>query len=621
MKHILPALLVYCATTVSVEARQLLWGDTHLHTNRSMDAFTVGNLTADPATAYRYAQGLPVIHPYHRARIQIETPLDFLVVSDHAEYMGVIRYVHQEGVPGEGLGIVERLQAMVATWVLRWGVDGGGGLELFGDHLPPPEDPRAVARRMLSGEEDLNITWIPPLPQVESATWRDITEAADAYNRPGEFTAFIGWEWSSIPGGANLHRIVVTDSGAAVAQQYQPFSFINSPYPEDLWAWLDETSDKTGANFIAIPHNSNISKGYMFDTETLRGEPLSENYVSTRRKWEPVTEVTQIKGDSETHPDLSPDDPFADFETYPFYIQRDTTPYVAGEGDYIRPALKRGLAIERELGLNPYQFGLIGSTDAHTGMASAEEDNFHGKLAMDSTPENKVREVLPGRPTGWSMSASGLAAVWAEENTRESILEAMKRREVYATSGPRIGVQFFAGSGIDESLLEAQDVYQEATAVGVPMGCEFRALTGKAPAFLVRATRDPVGANLDRIQIVKGWLDAEGQLHERIFDVAWSPGRSLDENGNLPPVGDTVDRATGAYSNDIGAPELATVWRDPTFEIGQPAFYYVRVLQIPTPRHSLYDAIALGQEHAGDHPDTIQDRAYTSPIWYRPRGN
>ncbi len=229
--------------------------------------------------------------------------------------------------------------------------------------------------------------------------------------------------------------------------------------------------------------------------------------------------------------------------------------------------------------------------------------------------------MLPGRPTGWSMSASGLAAVWAEENTRESILEAMKRREVYATSGPRIGVQFFAGSGIDENLLEEQDLYRAATAVGVPMGGEFRALTGEAPAFLVRATRDPVGANLDRIQIVKGWLDADGKLHERIFDVAWSPGRSLDENGNLPAVGDTVDRATGTYTNDIGAPELATVWRDPTFEIGQPAFYYVRVLQIPTPRHSLYDAIALGREHAGDHPDSIQDRAYTSPIWYRPRDN
>ena len=616
---ILAALLV--ANVSAAETRQLLWGDTHLHTNRSMDAFTVGNLTADPATAYRYAQGLPVIHPYHRARVQIETPLDFLVVSDHAEYMGVIRHVYNEGVPSEDLGVIDRLKAMVATQVLRWGVDSGEGLELFGDRLPLPEDPPSVAKRMLAGEEDLDITWIPPLPKVESVAWRDITTAADAYNRPGEFTAFIGWEWSSIPGGANLHRIVITDSGASVAQQYQPFSFINSPFPEDLWAWLDDTSDSTGANFIAIPHNSNISKGYMFDTVTLRGKPLTESYLATRRKWEPVTEVTQIKGDSETHPDLSPEDPFAEFETYPYYIQRDPTPYVAGEGDYIRPALKRGLAIERELGQNPFQFGLIGSTDAHTGMASAEEDNFHGKLAMDSTPENKIANVLPGRPTGWSMSASGLAAVWAEKNTRESILAAMKRREVYATSGPRIGVQFFAGSGIDETLLDSPDVYRAATAVGVPMGGELSTLAGMAPAFLVRATKDPVGANLDRVQIVKGWLDAEGQLHERIFDVAWSPGRMPNANGMLPPVGDTVDRQTGSYTNDIGAPELATVWRDPTFDADQPAFYYARVLQIPTPRHSLYDAIALDAGEADGHPDTIQDRAYTSPVWYRPSAN
>ena len=622
MQRILGLVVLLLAGNVFAgEARQLLWGDTHLHTNRSMDAFTVGNLTADPATAYRYAQGLPVIHPYHRARVQIETPLDFLVVSDHAEYLGVIRHVYSEGVPGEGLGIMERLQAMVATWVLRWGVDSARGLELFGDRLPLPEDPPAVAKRMLSGEEDLDITWIPPLPGVEATTWREITDAADAYNRPGEFTAFIGWEWSSIPGGANLHRIVITDSGAPVAQQYQPFSFINSPFPEDLWAWLDETSDRTGAGFISIPHNSNISKGYMFDTVTLGGKPLTESYLATRRKWEPVTEVTQIKGDSETHPKLSPNDPFADFETYPFYIQRDPTPYVPLEGDYIRPALMRGLALERELGLNPFQFGLIGSTDAHTGMASAEEDNFHGKLAMDSIPENKTREALPGRPTGWSMSASGLAAVWAEENTRESILEAMKRREVYATTGPRIGVQFFAGGGIDESLLDATDIYRAATAVGVPMGGEFSELDDIAPSFLVRATKDPQGANLDRIQIVKGWLDADGQLHERVFDVAWSPGRLPDASGQLPPVGDTVDRASGSYANTIGTPELATVWRDPTFVADQPAFYYARVLQIPTPRHSLYDAIALGMEGADGHPDAIQERAYTSPIWYRPRSN
>ncbi|NCF17955.1 MAG: DUF3604 domain-containing protein [Haliea sp.] len=622
MKKLMTLACLLCFTAGNaVQAKQLLWGDTHLHTNNSMDAFTVGNLTADPATAYRYAMGMPVIHPYHRARVQIETPLDFLVVSDHAEYLGVIRHIYHEGVPGDDLGIIERAQAMVATWILRWGIDSGGGLELFGDELPPPEDPPEAASRMLSGEEDLDITWIPPLPQVESATWREATMAADAHNRPGEFSAFIGWEWSSIPGGANLHRIVITDSDAATAQQYQPFSFVNSPFPEDLWAWLDNVSEKTGADFISIPHNSNISKGYMFDTETLRGKPLTADYVATRMKWEKVAEVTQIKGDSETHPDLSPEDPFADFESYPYYIQRDPTPYVAGEGDYIRPALKRGLAIERELGQNPYQFGLIGSTDAHTAMASAEEDNFHGKLAQDSIPENKSGGAIRGSVTGWSMSASGLAAVWAKENTRESILAAMKRREVYATSGPRIAVQFFAGPLISEELLQAADVYGAASAAGVPMGGEFSSRTGQAPAFLVRAMKDPVGANLDRVQIVKGWIDGGGQLHEQVFDVAWSGDRIPDSDGRLPPVGDTVDRASATYSNDIGAAELSTVWRDPQFDPSQPAFYYTRVLQIPTPRHSLYDAIALGKDGADDHPDTIQERAYTSPVWYRPSGN
>jgi hypothetical protein len=271
------------------------------------------------------------------------------------------------------------------------------------------------------------------------------------------------------------------------------------------------------------------------------------------------------------------------------------------------------------VGQNPYQFGLIGSTDAHTGMASAEEDNFHGKLAQDSIPENKVGGAIAGSVTGWDMSASGLAAVWAEENTRESILAAMKRREVYATSGPRIGVQFFAGSGITEDLLQAEDVYAAATAVGVPMGGELSSLAGDAPAFLVRAVKDPLGANLDRIQIVKGWVEESGDLREQVFDVAWSGSRLPDSSGNVPPVGDTVDRATATYTNDIGAPELATVWRDPLFDPAQSAFYYVRVLQIPTPRHSLYDAIALGLDSANDQPDTIQDRAYTSPVWYRPR--
>jgi len=619
MKRLLIGLgaMLFAISGLAAEGKRLFWGDTHLHTNRSMDAFTVGNRTADPETAYRYARGLPVIHPYHRARIRIETPLDFLVVSDHAEFLGMIRHIYTEGVPGDDLGIIDRARAYFSTLVLRYAIDNEIGLQLFGSELPEAENPANAAQKSLE-QPAVTLTGIPPLPQVEADTWAQITNTADAYNSPGEFTAFIGWEWSSIPGGANLHRIVITDSGAAVAQQYQPFSFLNSSFPEDLWQWLDATSAGTGADFISIPHNSNISKGYMFDTKTLRGAPLSSAYISARMKWEKLAEITQIKGDSETHPDLSPDDEFADFETYDHYIQREPTDYVAGEGDYIRSGLKRGLAIAAELGQNPYQFGLIGSTDAHTGMASAEEDNFHGKLAIDSIPDNKSGRALTDTVSGWSMSASGLAAVWAQDNTREAILAAMKRREVYATSGPRIGVQFFAGAGFGGELLQSPDVYASATATGVAMGGELSGALEESPGFLVRALKDPVGANLDRVQIVKGWIDEAGQTREKVFDVVWSDDRQVDAAGKLPAVGNSVDVATGFYTNDIGAPQLSALWHDPEFDPAQAAFYYARVLQIPTPRHSLYDAIALGLAHADDHPDTIQERAYTSPIWYRP---
>ena len=610
-------LLLSAAASFAGEGKQLLWGDTHLHTTYSMDAFTVGNHTADPDTAYRYAKGLPVIHPYHRARIQIETPLDFLVVSDHAEFLGVIRHIYHEGVPTEDLGLIDTIKAKLSGAILSYATDTDWGTALFSSQLPEAMEASAAAKTDV--EEGVQLPGIPDLPQVRSAAWSDIGAAAEAHNEPGKFTALLGWEWSSIPGGSNLHRIVVTDSDAKVAGQYIPFSFIDSPYPEDLWAWLEKTSENTGAEFIAIPHNSNISKGYMFDTKTLRGAEFSEEYVEARRKWERVVEITQIKGDSETHPDLSPEDPFADFETYPFYIQQAAFDYKAGEGDYIRSALKRGLSLEAKLGSNPYEFGVIGSTDAHTGMASAEEDNFHGKLAPDSIPDNKGEKRIgrEGGPTGWDMSASGLAAVWAEDNTRESVVAALRRREVYATSGPRIGVQFFAGRDYGEEILVSEDLYASATATGVPMGGELRG-GEESPVFVVLANRDPVGANLDRVQIVKGWVDSLGIAREKVHDVVWSGERIRDEYGVLPEVGNTVDVETASYSNDIGAPALSAVWQDPEFDTSESAFYYVRVLQIPTPRHSLYDAVALGQDNPAEHPATIQERAYTSPIWYRP---
>jgi len=618
MRYTLPAALLLAATTAHAADRQLLWGDTHLHTMYSSDAYTNNNLTAGPDTAYRWARGLPVIHPYHRARVQIGTPLDFLVVSDHAEFLGQIRNIHLNGVDTEGLGLFDTVKAWVAAWLLNRAIDSGEGRELFIKVLPDPDlTPAQDAERSSVVNSDVNLL---PMPrQVQIDVWRTITETADKYNEPGVFTALIGWEWSAIPAGANLHRVVITDSDAATAQQYEPFGLDDSPYPEDLWAWLARTSASTGARFTAIPHNSNISKGYMFSDKSLRGEPFDADYIARRTRWEKVAEITQIKGDSETHSTISPEDEFADFENYPYYIQRRWTPYEPQPGDFVRGGLKLGLELEKKLGQNPYVLGVIGSTDAHTGLSSAEEDNFQGKLATDSIPENKqTRWNGDEGPSGWSMSASGMAAVWADSNTRTGIMDALERRSVYATTGPRISVEFYGGTGFMVEDLETTEQYEAIRNRGIPMGGELKG--PGTPTFAVVAARDPVNANLDRVQIVKGWLNAAGRAEEKVYNVAWSDGRRLNPDGTLPPVGNTVDLETGEVDNRIGAPELSAIWTDPDFDAATPSFYYVRVLQIPTARHSLLDAIALGMDHAAGQPDTIQERAYTSSIWYRPQG-
>ena len=601
----------------SATEKQLLWGDTHLHTTYSSDAYANNNLTAGPETAYRYARGMPVIHPYSRARVQIDTPLDFLVVTDHAEFLGEIRNIHRNGVDTSDLGVIDKLKAWVAAFFLNRAIDSGNGRALFVRVLPDP-DLTPLEDAEASSLENSDLTVLPMPKQVEVDTWRIITDTADEYNEPGEFSALIGWEWSSIPGGANLHRVVITDSDAPTAQLYDPFGLDDSPYPEDLWSWLEKTSADTNARFTAIPHNSNISKGYMFSGKSLRGKPFSKDYVALRSKWERIAEITQIKGDSETHSKFSPEDTFADFEIYPYYIQRRWTEYNPQRGDFVREALKQGLELEANLGQNPYMLGVIGSTDSHTALSSAEESNFHGKLATDSIPENKRARFNDDGPgsSGWAMSASGMAAVWAESNTRSDIMDALERREVYATTGPRIAVQFYGGPDFTAADLENADLHTLARTRGVPMGGELQQT--ETPTFLVLATKDPEGANLDRIQLVKGWLDADGLSQEKIFNLAWSDDRALKSNGSLPDVGNTVNLKTGKVDNRIGAAQLAAVWTDPQFDPGQSAFYYVRVLQIPTARHSLLDAIALGMDHATDQPDTIQERAYTSSIWYQP---
>lgn len=602
----LTGLLAYAEEAIPIEEtpagekKVLLWGDTHLHTSNSFDAYLNGNMTADPETAYRFARGEPVLHPFTKARVQIGRPLDFLVVSDHAEFYGGIKDIYEDGIQDPDAGFLMGLIYMYSEYTIRDAIDSGEGPAFFTDILPEGADPTTAAAGWVEAAEE---AMIPGAPISLENAWQRMLDTADRYHVPGEFSTIIGWEWSSNPGGANLHRIVITDATPDVARDVVPFGSNDSPYPADLWAWLAETEAATGARFLAIPHNSNISRDLMFGRTRLNGEPVDADYARASARWEPVVEVTQIKGDSEAHPQLSPDDPFAGFEPYPFYHQRERTQqYVVGPGDFARSGLKVGLLLEAELGVNPYQFGMIGSTDSHTGLATAEEPNFWGKMALDSIPERKQDLALGKGPTGWTMQAGGLAAVWATENDREAIMDAFKRREVYATTGPRI-------------RLEMNVEHTDGTTT--LMGGEYDA-GDEPPVFQIDALRDPTSGNLDRVQVIKGWIDADGETHERIYDVAWS-GERQPIDGVLPAVGDTVDRVTGRFENSIGAASLSTAWQDPSFDPTERAFYYVRVLEIPTPRHSLLDAIALGMERASEGPDVIQERAYSSPIWQRPR--
>jgi hypothetical protein len=614
---------IFAVMAASAQETRVYWGDTHLHTSYSPDAYLMRNRSADPDTAYRYAKGYPVVHPYHKARIHIGTPLDFLVVSDHGEFMGVIPLLLQgdERVAGTKTG----------KRYLEW-VKQGREIEMFGELI-------AQINKIVPPNPDLNN------PEINAYVWSEIMAAADRHNEPGKFTAFMGWEWSSTPQGQNLHRVIVMKGNKENGSKFIPYTSLDSDRPEDLWDWLKKTSEEVGTDFLAIPHNSNISGGLMFPLVDSDGRGVDPAYAKMRMRWEPVVEMTQIKGDSETHPRLSPNDEFADYETYEHLIAvegieaptmfsdgflgtlsdddraliESQESAIVERGDYARTALLRGLVVEQRTGANPYKFGMIGSTDSHTAMASAEENNFHGKMALDSTPGTKSEDIIPGTP-GWDMGAAGLAAVWATENTRDALFDAMQRKEVYATTGPRIELRFFGGFDFRARDARARDLASVGYKKGVPMGGDLTASPkDRAPSFLIRAVKDPVDANLDRIQVVKGWLNDENLPEERVYNVAMADGRTVDADGNVAPVGNTVDVSTGNYTNSIGDPELAAVWTDPDFDPARRAFYYVRVLQIPTPRHTLFDALALGipVEETG-HPATIQERAYSSPIWYTP---
>lgn len=583
-------------------ANRVLWGDTHLHTSYSTDAGMVG-CRLGPDDAYRFARGEEVVSNSGQ-RVRLSRPYDFLVVADHAENLGLAPMIATSDP------ILLRTEVGKQWHDL---VKAGKGFEAFADW---------IRRGSTTGKDPIDS------PEMARAAWEIIIRAAEQYNEPGKFTAFIGYEWTSTPGGNNLHRNVIFRDGGDLASRVLPFSAYDSPDPEMLWKWMAAYEERTGGRLLAIPHNGNLSSGMMWMTETMSKKPFDRAYAETRARREPLIEVTQPKGTSETHPSLSPSDEFAGFEIWD-KSNLGGNQAIAEEmlpGSYARSALGAGLAVEENVGANPFKFGLIGSTDAHTGLSTAGEDNFFGKTAgTEPSAKRWEHAAIPAMQPelvtrAWALGASGLAAVWARENTRASIFDAMERREVYGTTGSRITVRLFAGWDFTPAEVERADFAAEGYRRGVPMGGDLRAAPpGKVPAFVIRALRDPDGANLDRIQVIKGWLDRKGNRHERIYDVAVSDGRTVDAEGRCKTaVGNTVDVANASYTNAIGAPLLSAFWKDPDFDPEERAFYYVRVIEIPTPRWTAFDAKFYGVEMAPEVTMAIQERAYTSPIWYTP---
>lgn len=575
--------------------KNVYWGDTHLHTQNSADAYSLMNTMLSPDDAYRFARG-EELTAHNGMRVRLRRPLDFLVVSDHASYLGGY-YRFFKGDP-----------LVVDTEVgKRWSSYENPGA-MFGEFTGSINDPE-------------NFSALPE--ESIKAIWQDVADVSDRNNMPGQFTALTGYEWTSMIDGNNLHRVIVFKDGADIAGQMRPFSAHDSTDPEDLWAALAEFEERTGGKALSIPHNGNLSNGMMFSNKTIAGEPLTKAYAETRARWEPIYEVTQVKGDGEAHPILSPNDEFADFENWDWDNIGRTEPkedWMLPQ-EYARGALKLGLKYEAELGANPFKFGLIGSTDSHTSLATAAEDNFFGKFPESEPGPERFENVMAGALwQNWRIVASGLAAVWATENTRDALFEAMQRREVYATTGSRITVRFFGGWEYDAKILDRPDYVEVAYAQGVPMGGDLTsAPDGKAPTFIAVAAKDPDGANLDRVQIIKGWLDADGNVQEKIYELALSDGRKVKKKtGKAKPVGNTVDVEDASYTNSIGDPQLSAVWTDPDFDASERAFYYVRVIEIPTPRWSAYDAKFFDLDLPDDVPMVIQDRAYTSPIWYTP---
>jgi hypothetical protein len=590
---------------------QVFWGETHVHTGLSLDAGLFGNTTG-PETAYRLARGEQVTSSMGLP-VKLSRPLDFLVVTDHSDLMGIATDI-QRGAPN----ILANSKGK--EWAEGFAKGGQAAGEAAFD-LITNFSQGTIPKELLEQYS--------PGSKIYNSVWDRIIEAAETYNEPGRFTAFIGFEWTSVPKGFNLHRNVILRDNGIRAGQVVPMTTIEplgSTDPLDLYDWLDNYESKTGGQALAIAHNGNLSNGWMFPVDrTYAGGRVNKEYVTRRAKWEPLYEVTQIKGDGETHATLSPDDEFADYGTWDVG-NLDITELKKPEmisGEYAREALKQGLALEKKFGVNPYKFGMVGATDTHTSLTTAEEENFFGKSTSVEPSATRVghpfiKSAL-GAIEGDMLLASGYQGLWASENTRAALFDAMERKETYATTGTRMLVRFFGGWDFNDDDLRSRVPAFIGYQKGVPMGGELNtAPDGKAPTFMAIALRDPIGANLDRIQIVKGWMDDRGELHEKVYDVAWSDNRQPGADGKLPSVGNTVDIEAANWTNTIGSSEFAAIWTDPDFDAGESAFYYVRVIEIPTPRWVLYDKVRLGA-HVPEHVDLIhQERAYTSPIWYNP---
>ena len=589
----------------------VFWGDTHLHTANSVDAFGFGNRLM-PEDALRFARGEEVTSSTG-VKAKLARPLDFLVITDHSEGLGSTKALY------------DAPRMMISDPQLRRWHDlmhqgPQGSLQATAELL----DARAHNKLPLSLNQD------GKAEERTRSIWNAHIKTVDSYNEPGRFTAFLGFEYTLMDGGNNLHRnVIFRDSGDKV-KTVLPASPESLVVPDKLWDYMDAYEKSTGGKVLAIPHNSNVSNGLMFMMTDPSGGPMSAAYARRRAAHEPVVEITQIKGDSEAHPFMSPNDEFAGYGTAGWDTNNllGSQPTKPGDlpGSYVREALKRGMQIEQRTGANPYKFGVIGSTDSHTALSTADENNFFGKHAgVEPNPHRATDTFVPGVPIervgrmNWQSLASGYAAVWATSNTRHAIFDAMMRREVYATTGPRMVVRVFGGWDFTAADLKGDWVKAGYTR-GVPMGGEMKAGKGK-PSFIISALKDPIGANLDRVQVVKGWVDKAGNAHEKVFDVVWSSPETRKINGGkVPAVGDTVDLATATYKNSIGAPTLATVWSDPEFDPGQRAFYYVRVLEIPTPTWVSYDAVRYKLTLPPEILRKHQERAYTSAIWYNPAG-